>query len=344
MLRKTITVLLCCCLLLGVAACAVQESKPAAAGNTVTDASGTVLAVPAEGEQVKMASVYAVSVPFIVALQLQDKVCAINCKSKFWSDNVEALGLAGNVGRGVVDLEALAASGATVLIHRSNDSKTAEAVQPLGIDVLTIRAESMEDVANTLRLMGAYFGAEARAEEVISWMDAKFAYIDSIVKDIPEVERPTALTMGGELGRIAGGDMLQSWMIEKAGGIPVSAEVTNNCNWSQVGVEQVFAFDPEYLFLTSSTPLDYSSEELLEDSAWSAMRAVQDGRVYQIPSKIDSWDLPGVVSVIGTMWMLHQMHPEHFSKEQLQQEVDEYYTFLFGKTFDAAYLGYAIEG
>ena len=238
------------------------------------------------------------------------------------------------MGRGVVDLEALAASGATVLMHRANDAKTARAVFALGIDVLCIRAESMDDVALTLRLLGRYFGREARAEEVIAYMDAKFASVDGIVAGIPESERVTALVMGGEKGRVAGEDMLQTWMIEKAGGI------RNNSNWTQAGVETVFALDPDYLFLTSSTPLDYTASELMTDPTWSAMACVRGDHVRQLPARIDSWDLPGVVSVIGTFWMLRQMYPAYFSAEELQQEIDEYYAFLLGRTFTAEELGY----
>ena len=81
----------------------------------------------------------------------------------------------------------------------------------------------------------------------------------------------------------------------------------------------------------------------MEDSAWSAMTAVQNGDIYVIPAKIDSWDLPGVSSTIGTMYLLYKMYPEYFTAEQLEEEIDEYYTFMFGKTFDPEYLGYQLE-
>lgn len=319
-----------------------EEKHTISSHRAVTDGSGAVLEIPESGTDITIASVYAVSVPFIVALGLSDNVEAINCKSYFWTDNVQALSEAGTVGRGVVDLEALAGYRPYVFIHRANDSKTADAVKELGIDVLCIKAESMEDVIFTLRMMGRYFGCEERAEEVVSYINTKFEYIDSITAKIPESERVTAVTMGGEYGRIAGEDMIQSWMIKKAGGICAAEGITNNCNWSQTGTERLFELNPDFLFLTSSTTLDYTQEEIMADSAWSAMESVKNDRVRQIPARIDSWDMPGVVSVIGTMWMLNQMYPEYFTKEQLQKEIDEYYTLMFGKTFDAEYLGYEL--
>lgn len=317
---------------------ALQNSE-----QTVTDGSGAVLTVPENSSTATIASVYAVSVPFIVALGLSDRVKAINVKSKFWTENVEALSKAGTVGRGVVDLEALAKYAPDVLIHRSNDPETVEAVSKLNIEVFCIKAENYDDIKNTLTMMGKYFGVSDRAAQVCEWMDTKFAYIDSIVNTIPEDKKVTALVMGGELGRIAGGDMLQSWMIGKAGGICVADGITADHNWTDVGIETIFEWNPDFLFCTGSTGLEYSADGLYEDASWSAMNAVKNGRIYRIPASYDAWDMPGISCVIGTMYMLRCMYPDYFSAEELQKQIDEYYTFMFGRTFDASYLRYTLE-
>ncbi|MBQ2697530.1 MAG: ABC transporter substrate-binding protein [Clostridia bacterium] len=341
-MKRLTALLLALALLLSLAGCAGGGQGSGESGPTLTDGDGRTVALPEDGGAVKIASVYGTAVPFLVALDLSEQVVAVNCKSNFWKTAVPALAEAGTVGRGVVDLEALAQCGAGVLVHRSNDDETVQAVEELGIPVLCIRAEDLEGVYSTLRLMGDYFGRAERAKEVIDWMDGKFAAIDAITATIPEDERPTALVMGGELGRIAGGDMIQSWMIEKAGGIAVAAEVENDAAWINVGVETVFQWDPEYLFCTSSASLDYTVEEILQDPAWNASAAVISGHVAQIPARIDTWDMPGIAAVLSTFWMLHQMHPDLFSREQLEAEIEEYYTFMFGQTFSPEYLGYTL--
>jgi len=343
-MKKLISLVLALAVCLGLTSCAAAEpTEPTLGENQVVDGAGQILEIPAEPEKATIASVYAVSVPFIEALGLGDRVLAINVKSNFWKEADPALAKAGSVGRGAVDLEALATYAPSVLIHRSNDSETVEAVQRINIPVLCITVEDMDDITQTLTMMGRYFGAEERAAEVISWMDGKFRMIDEIVAQIPEADRKTVLVMGGEAGRIAADDMLQAWMAEKAGGIYVAENTANERNWVNVGVEQVFAWDPQFIFATSSTPLDYSIEELMEEDAWSAVQAVKDAHFYQIPAKLDSWDIPGVSCVIGTMYMLHKMYPDHFSQEQLEQEVAEYYEFMFGRTFDPDYLGYDLS-
>ena len=310
------------------------------AGSAVIDGSGATLIIPENREKITIASVYAVAVPFIAALELTDRVLAINVKSRFWTDSCN-LAAAGTVGRGMVDLEALAEFAPDVLIHRSNDAATVEAVTgKLGIPVLCVTVENFDDITDTLLLMGDYFGREERAKEVCEWLGGKFAMIDGIVAEIPEEERITALMMGGALGRVAGGDMLQSWMIEKAGGICVAADVANNRGWTDIGVETVFGWNPDFIFCTSSTVLDYTVESLFDDPAWGAMTAVKNKAVYTVPAQIDSWDMPGISCAIGTMYMLYRMYPAYFTAEQLQKEIDEYYAFMFGKSFDSEYLGY----
>jgi len=342
-MKKLISVLLCAAIDLCLFACGKTETPLMSEGVTVTDAAGYILAVPDKAEPLSIASVYAVSVPFLKALGLTKRVTAINCKSDFWKQADPYLKDAGSVGRGTVDLEALAACAPVVLIHRANDRKTVEAVNRIGVDVLCISAEDMDGVKNTISLMGEYFGVQKRAAEVLAWIDEKSDYINGVVSSIPSDERVTALCMGGEPGRIAGSDMLQSWMIEKAGGKCVAVGTKNDSRWLDVGAETVFKLNPSFLFCTSSAPLSYSAESLKKDKAWGALTAVKNADIYVIPAKLDSWDLPGVSCMLGVMYMTHCMYPSYFSAEELQRQIDDYYTFMFGKTFDSGYLGYELS-
>jgi len=309
--------------------------------NQIVDGAGIIRDIPENPETVTMAAVYAVIVPLLEALHVTDRIVAVNLKSKFWKEADPSLDLP-TVGRGVVDLEALATYAPDLFLHRSNDPETIEAVENLGIKTICVTVENVEDIKTTLVYLGRYLGAEEAAEEAISWIEGKFAKIDAITAQIPESEKKTALLMGGELGRIAGNDMLQSWMIEKAGGICV-ADVGEDHDWINVGVETVFGWNPDFIFCTSSTMLDYSPEELLADPTWSAMQAVKDSNIYIVPAAIDSWDMPGFSCVLGTFYMLYRMYPDLFSAEEMQQEIDDYYTFMFGKTFDQAYLEYSLD-
>lgn len=309
--------------------------------NEIKDASGVIIKIPDDPLTATVASVYAVSTPFFLALNITDRVLAINTKKPFIKSNDEGLNRAGSIGNGVVDLEKLAKYNPTVLVHRSNDPKTVKKVNKLGIDVITITVENMDDVKFTLMNLGKYFGVSDRAVEVCNYIDNEFKYIDEIVNKIPLSDRVSALVMGGELGRIAGNDMLQTWMIEKAGGIPVVDQGTNH-NWINVGVEKIFEYNPEYLFLTSSTAREYSTDQLYSSSAWNACKCVINEDIYVIPSNNDSWDMPGLSPVLGTLYMLKTMYPNYLTIDEFKTHIDTYYNLMFGRTFTEDELGYSL--
>ena len=341
--KRVLSICLVLSMILGLSACGENQRTDSAVvkENVIIDGAGREVKLPENPSEVTMASVYAVTVPVLEALKVTDRVVAVNLKSKFWATADEKLDKP-TVGKGVVDLEALASYAPDVFIHRSNDPETIEAVENIGIPTICITIENMDDLKDALSYLGKYLGAEDKALEASAWIDEKFARIDAIVETIPESERKTALLMGGELGRIAGNDMLQSWMIEKAGGICV-ADTGEDHSWINVGVEKVFEYDPEYLFCTSSTMLDYTKEELMEDKTWSAMQAVTDDHIYVMPARIDSWDMPGLSAVLGCFYMLYRMYPDYLSEEELRQEIDDYYNFMFGKTFDQETLNYSLD-
>ncbi|MDO5440774.1 MAG: ABC transporter substrate-binding protein [Erysipelotrichaceae bacterium] len=333
MIKKLFTVLITTCLVLSLCSCSNEKTQEREVIKQITDGAGRTVNVYADADKNTAASVYFVAAPFFVALKISDRVLAVNTRNAFWANADDGLHNAGTVGKGTVDLEKLASYNPTVLVHRSNDPETIEAVEKLGIDTICITVENAQDIIDTLNILGSYFGVEENAEKAINWFNSKIDLIDSIVETIPDSEKKTAILIGGDLGRVAGKDMLQSWMIEKAGGIPVVEEYKNH-NWVDIGVERVFSYNPEYIFSTSSAAKSYNIEDIYNDQAWSAMNAVINKNIYNIPTTLDSWDMPGMSAVLGVMYMLHTMHPDYFSIEDLEDEVDDYYRFMFGRCFD----------
>ena len=338
MIKKVIAVLVALSMIFGLCSCGEKQNKTQPENSytvvgQITDGAGRTINVRSDAKDATIASVYFVACPFFVALGLQDRVLAVNARNSFWLNADAALGRAGTVGKGTVDLEKLAGYAPTALVHRSNDPATIDAVAKLGIDTICITVENADDVVNTLRMLGTYFGVPENADKAIDWFEGKIKMIDEIVSTIPENERKTAILIGGEPGRVAGCDMMQSWMIEKAGGIPVVEEGKDH-NWINIGVEKVFGYNPEYIFCTSSAARSYSVDDLLNDPAWSAMTAVQNKNIFDVPTKLDSWDMPGISSVLGIMYMMHEMYPDVFTVSDLEDQVDDYYRFMFGRCFD----------
>ena len=310
---------------------------------TITDMMGREVDIPADTKANTVASTYGVVTPFLVTLQISDRVEAANFKNKSFIRMVdEVIVETGNIGTTMsLDAEALAACTPDIYICKISDTDKIDVAEKLGIPAITISAEVPEEVMEAYTLLGKIFGVEERAKAITDYLNKELAEIDKLAATIPEDKKVTAMCMGSELGRIAGEDMLQTMMIERVGGKSVVDGVIGDRYWVDVGVEDVFSRDPEYLFITSSGVLEYGVDDLYADKAWSGMKAIKNDRVYKIPARIDSWDMPGPGFVLGMYYMMHCMYPDVMTAEMMQEKVDSYYTFLYGKTFTGDEIGYS---
>lgn len=341
-MKRLTAVLIIVSLLLNSMACAISEKATGLQSvprgmRSVIDMAGRTVIIPENVNTV--AVIYGVTINFLLALGVADKLVALNAT---WSvyDKVEPkLKTADTVGQGAVDLEKLAEIKPDIFIHRANEPKTVEAVEKLGIPVIVVQPETTEQILETLLLLGEVFKVEQRAEEVLEYYESKVKLAQSIVSSIPLNERKTAIMMGSELGKVAGGDMLQSHMIETAGGINLAAGIHTGQTWPIVGVETIFEWNPDFIFCTNSKSSNYTPDELLSDTVWSEVTAIQNGDIYKMPSEVDSWEFPGVVTCLGFLWMLSKMYPELYGESEFLKEVDDFYMMAYGMTFEREYLG-----
>ena len=281
---------------------------------------------------------------FIFVLGAQDRLTAVNMPNDLLRFVYPAIEDVGTVGRGRPDLEAIAALEPDIFFHRAADLETIESVQELGIPSVGVIAENHEDIVEFLSLLGVILGLEERAAEVIAIYSDTLERAMALVADIPEADKKTAIVMGSELGRVAHAEMIQSMLIEAAGGInsaAVDPEVTFTGDaWTTVGVEKVFAWDPDYIFVTNNWNNEYSVDDILSDRTWANLKSVREGNVIQVGSDMDSWEFPGVSIALGALWMVHTMYPERLSRAELETAVAEFYKALYDVDLTPEILGY----
>ena len=311
----------------------------------VVDMMGREVQVPADTASSTVASTYGVATPFLATLGISDRVIACNFKNKgFFRKCDEVIVNAGSIGTTVtLDQEALAAANPSVYICKISDGPKMEIAERLGIPAITLSAERPEEVMQAYEMLGKTFGAEERAAEINSYLQSELDNIDELAKTIPEESKVTALCMGSLFSKVAGEDMLQTIMLERVGAITLVDGIVGEEEryWADCGVEKVLEMNPEYIFVTSSAVLDYTMDDFYTDTAWSAVNAVKTKNIYQIPAKMDSWDMPGPAFVLGTYYMMHCMYPELVSSEMMQEKTDEYYQLFYGRTFTGEEINYA---
>ncbi len=347
-LRKCFALMLACLMCLSLAACARNGTRPADQQKgetiTVTDMLGRKVEVPKDTKSTTVASTYGVVVPFLVTLEAGDRAKAVNFKNKkFYRLVDDPILKAGSIGTRVsVDSEALATADPDVYICRTTDKADIELTERLGIPAVAITAEVPEEVFEAYELLGKVLGCEERAEEVVGYLKNELKDIDALAATIPEDDKVTALCMGSLLSRVASEDMLQTMLLKRVGAISLADGIKSEQEryWADCGVEKIFELDPDFLFVTSSAALNYSMDDFYKDKSWAAMKAVKNEHVYQIPSKLDSWDMPGPGFILAMYYMMHVMYPDVCTAEMLQTEIDDYYNYFFGRTFTGEEIGY----
>lgn len=339
------------CMMLSLAACTGEKDGTKEGGEKtaemkdsiiITDMAGREVAIPKDTKTSTVATTYGVITPFFVTLKMSDRVDATTIKNKGFMRKVDSVIIeTGDIGNLEIDAEALATYNPSILMCRTSESEKIAVGERLNIPTVAVYIESAEEVMEAYELLGKMFGVEERAKAIIDYINSELDEIDKLAATIPEEKKVTALCMGSELGMIAGENMLQTMMIERVGGKTDVTEVAEDNMWVTVGVESVFEKNPDFLFISSSNPLDYSIDELYETDSWSGMKAVQNKNVYQIPAKMDSWDMPGPGFVLAMYYMMHCMYPDLVDGNMLQEKIDTYYSFLYGKTFTGEEIGYS---
>lgn len=138
--------------------------------------------------------------------------------------------------------------------------------------------DSIDTLAEHVEIVGRLLGAEEQAKRLIDDLNARLRAVD---------ER----TAGRTLPRVLSYS-LSSWvpgagtsvgeMMERAGAVNVAAELGVQ-DWQPLSLEQVIASDPDVL-LVAASEVGFA-KRLRSDPALAGVKAVREGRVYEVPSR-----------------------------------------------------------
>lgn len=301
---------------------------------TIVDQAGREVTVKKNPESI--AFCYRVVARFLINLGQGDKIKGMGKTEDFLEEVQPSLAEASDVGQGVADIEALAELNPDLFIHKAGDTETLDAVAEIGIPSVGIEVETPEDMIVALDLLGKACGAEEKAEELKTYYRNAISYAEELTSGVEK--KKTAIVMGSSIGKVADPSMLQGEMLERAGAENL-ADIEATELWPTAGTEMIFKWNPDYIFISGSESAVYTAEDIYNDKAWSELKAVKNRHVYTIPSKKDSWEFPGVVSILGIEYMIHTMYPELLSEDELNADVSEFYEMAYGRSYSMDELG-----
>ena len=303
---------------------------------TIVDQAQREVTVPKKIDSI--ATSYRVIIRPIISLGAGDKIKGCGKTEDFLFTLQPSMKKAVDVGKGVADREALAELEPDVYFNKANDTETLDNVEKLGIPAIGLSFEDTEEMITALDILGKVLGRQEKAEKLIGYYNEKIAADEKFAESVKD--KKTAIVMGSSIGKVADGTMLQGNMIKMAGGINAAEDLEATELWPTAGTEQILDWDPDYIFITGSEGANYTAEDIYSKKAWSEMKAVKNKHVYVMPAAKDSWEFPGVQSVLGIDYMISKMYPEKMPEKKLRKNVDEFYKLSYGKAFTPKQLGY----
>ncbi len=289
---------------------------------TVTDGAGREVTVRSEPE--KLVSGYYISTSLLMALGQGDKLAGIEAKAEtrpiYGLAAPELLELP-NVGTAKsFDLEGCAALQPDLVVLPLKLKDQVPALEDLGLTVLTVNPENLEQLNDTIRMLGEAVGAR---EEAQALLDYNRATEETLTRLLGQAERPRVYLAGNSSYlNTAGAKMYQNTMLELGGGANVAAELEDSY-WAEVSYEQLLAWDPEVVIIAAEAA--YTKDDLLGDPQLSQLDAVKNGRVYAMPSGLEAWDSPVPSAMLGSRWAASVLHEDLYPFEAFQADAAEFY-------------------
>ena len=344
-----LVLVLCVATMLAAVGCSSSETDRSVhnAGEIVNETDSELTLIDQAGREVtvkknpeSIALCYRVVIRFLLNLDQGDKIKGMGKTEAFLEELQPSLKECADVGKGVADIEALAELNPDLFIHKSSDIDTLDAVQNIGIPSVGINVETPEDMLVALDILGKVCNARDRAKLLIDYYKNGITELEELSSSIENGDRKTAIVMGTSIGKVADGSMLQGLMLEKAGAINCASDLNATELWPTAGTEQIFEWNPDYIFITGSESAVYTVDDIYKDKSWSELNAVKNNHVYLIPAACDSWEFPGIVSMLGIEYMMRTMYPDLISDKDLEQDVNAFYNLAYGREFSRHKLKY----
>jgi iron complex transport system substrate-binding protein len=216
------------------------------------------------------------------------------------------------------------------VIFTSTRSQWLDAVAELGIPVVLFQGETPEALQEAVQIVGDILGPNtaAHADAWVEYYQGVYDTVRTATADLDE--RPGVLFTGDEAQRVISGDMYQTSMIDAAGGISVTSDLTGY--WNDVNLEQVLLWNPDVIF---SASYGVGVDAFTDSAEWRVVEAVEAGEVYQMPAYVAPWDTPIPESVLGIMWMAETLYPDAVDYD-CATETAYFYRNFYGVTLPEA--------
>lgn len=271
---------------------------------TLTDDAGRVVAIPAEPERI--VSLAPSNTEIVCALGGCPRLVGV---TDFDDHPPEVAGIPDVVIQSQVDAELVAAADPDLIIAAGNEltpTAVIEQLTDLGYPVITLYAESLEEVYADIQLVGLALGSQLPAAQLVAEMRSR---ADAVVGAVAGAPRPRTFyevsVFEGVIYAAGEGSFLAS-LIDLAGGDPIVGDARSFA----IELEDLVAADPELILLGDAAyDPSITPESVAQRPGWAEMTAVREGRVVPVQEDVVI-TRPGPRIVDGLEALAAAIHPE----------------------------------
>jgi len=279
-------------------------------GNTVT------LAQPAQ-RIVSLAPSVAES---LFAIGAGGQVVARDDNTSF-PEEAQALPSVGSLWGGVPLEAILAQEPDLVVVAEITSPEQVKELQDAGLTVFwQANPKDFDGLYQNLRDLAKLTGHEEEAEALIAQLQERVQAVDAALADVEETPLVFYELDATDPSNpwTSGPGTFVSFVIAKAKGRNVG-DVLESA-WAQISVESLVEQNPDIILLADA-PYGVTPESVAERAGWSAIKAVQEGKVYPFDPNLLS--VPGPRLVDGLETLAVMLHPDVFCANEITQHLEQ---------------------
>ena len=208
--------------------------------------------------------------------------------------------------------------------------KYEQALKPLGILILYVRINSVNDYPAAFRFMGDILGRRERAAALERYAAAVLRKTSRAMAGMPAGKRVSVYYAEGLDGLATEGEgSMHTRLIPLSGGRNVCRlKPTNYMGMERISMEQLLIYDPDVILVKERAFF----QRIFKDARWKNLRAVRARRVYLIPCVPFNWfdRPPSHMHVLGIQWLSNLLHPDRYPLD-IVKETREFYRLFFNR-------------
>lgn len=282
----------------------------------LTDDYGRVVIIPD-----KVTKIYAASPPLTISVTAFDPSLVAGLNFPFKPDQKPYVGVAasrpvvgGYFGQGnTPNLEILATIKPDVILmwgSATGAENQLKQLSALGIPVLLVHNDSINDLVGQFNLLGKLTGNTKRASELITYTKETLGLIKSLQTKInarKEIRYYFAERLDGMSSECTGSFHLEPFTYS-GGKNAINCNSSSNFGMEKMSMEQILLADPDVIIAMEPS----FAESIQTNPKWKMLRAVKTAHVLTVPNVPFNTISrpPSLARLLGIRWLIHTFYPD----------------------------------